>query len=131
VFRFSSRSRIAIALLCAALVASRLTGAHFHLCADGSEPPMALHVIDTVEHHHGELADVAHEDMDVDAGTDYLSKKLGAAGLDSGALAFLFFLLLFFVPRLRSRLPDLLIAPRAADSRVHWLPPPRGPPRLV
>jgi hypothetical protein len=71
-----------------AFVIARLTGAHLHMCFDGSEPLAQLHVSDTagVDHHadesdhyhagdadhhiasvdHHELATQAHEDVDVD-----------------------------------------------------------------
>jgi hypothetical protein len=72
-----------------AFLGARVTGAHMHLCLDGSEPLSQLHVADTAQldhhphdhhfgeddhgaaadHHEGPIAsdESSHEDVDVDA----------------------------------------------------------------
>jgi hypothetical protein len=126
VFRFTPRTRLVIVLLCAALLASRIAGAHLHLCLDGSEPPVALHVADGGEHH-AENSGESHADQDVTLGGDYLSKKSGQ--VDPGLLALCLALLLFFLPRLRAGIPDHLAPARPRAARINGLPPTRGPPR--
>jgi hypothetical protein len=94
-----------IGFLIVAFVAARLTGAHLHMCFDGSEPLAQLHVSDTagVDHHsdtlghdaadlghhvvevdHHSLATDSHEDVDVDVLGNLLAK---VAKLDLPALA--------------------------------------------
>lgn len=114
-----------IALLCGVLLLTRLGGTHLHLCFDGSEPPISLHVADAGDHHPGESA--PHADQDVALGADLLVKK-PAGGFDLGALAFAFTFLLLIVFRAPGIRPEALILPlRSARTRLR--PPLRGPPR--
>jgi hypothetical protein len=112
------------------LVASRIAGAHLHLCLDGSEPPVSLHVADGAAHHGEEVGGFTHTDRDVNVGGEYLAKKPGA-GFDLALVAMAFGLLLFLLPRNRFPVPDYSCPHPARPSRAHGLPPPRGPPRLV
>jgi hypothetical protein len=128
VFRLTTRTRIVLTLLCAALLASRIAGTHLHLCLDGGEAPVALHVADGGEHH-AEESGTPHADRDVMLGGDYLSKKGGLA--DPGLLALCLALLLFLLPRLRTPLPGYFAPARPRAARTNGLPPPRGPPRRV
>ncbi len=114
--------------MCAALLASRIAGTHLHVCLDGSEPPIELHVADDGEHH-AEDSGAPHADRDVMLGGDYLSKKGDLA--DPGLLALCLALLLFILPRLRAQLPDYLAPARPRPARINGLPPTRGPPRRV
>ena len=41
-----------LALLCVAMLGGRMSGAHLHLCLDGSEPPSELHLFDGGQYHH-------------------------------------------------------------------------------
>jgi hypothetical protein len=68
-----------IALLCGVLLLTRLGGTHLHLCFDGSEPPISLHVADAGDHHPGESA--PHADQDVALGADLLVKKPAVASI--------------------------------------------------
>ncbi len=63
---------LVLALL--AFAFGRLTGAHLHLCFDGTEPPLTLHTADSahVDHHADESH---HEDMDVEPIGDLLAKS--------------------------------------------------------
>jgi hypothetical protein len=74
-----------IALFTVTFLVARLTGAHLHLCLDGSEPPAQLHVSDTTETDHYHLAEHpeaagtsahsgTHDDVDVDALGSVLAK---------------------------------------------------------
>jgi hypothetical protein len=130
---------IVLALLCAILVALRIAGAHLHLCYDGSEPPVSLHVSDAggehSEHAHdgapGETASAhgfEHDDRDVFVAGDALVKK--GSGLADLALLAIVCLFLGFVA-LRSgsgRIPGLDL-PLIRPARAFLRPPLRGPPR--
>lgn len=116
-----------IALLCAVLLVMRLGGAHLHLCLDGSEPPISLHVADSGEHHPAETSTAPHADQDVAIGADVLAKKSGG-GFDLAALAFAIAFLLFLAFRAPGIRPQALALPlRSARTRLR--PPLRGPPR--
>jgi hypothetical protein len=120
--------KLSIVLLCVAVVALRIGGTHLHLCFDGSEPPLSLHLADSGQHHAGGAATAPHTDQDVSIGSEALVKKT-SAGLDFAALAFAFTLLLFFLPRVRSPLPAFFVPPRLSPARARLRPPLRGPPR--
>jgi hypothetical protein len=64
---------LVLALL--AFAFGRLTGAHLHMCFDGSEPPLSLHTSDGthLEHHAGE--EHHHDDVDVEPLGDLLAKN--------------------------------------------------------
>lgn len=115
-----------IALLCLALVA-RVGGAHLHLCLDGSEPPVSLHLSDSGVHHADESSSATHTDQDIAVGAEALVKK-SSGDLDLPALAFVLALLLFFVALSRDVLPAFLSPPRLSPARVRLRPPLRGPP---
>jgi hypothetical protein len=127
VLRLAPKTRLVLALVCATLVALRIAGAHLHLCFDGSEPPVALHIGESGGHHGEELAGFTHSDRDVNVSGDYLSKKPGAT-VDLGALCS-FLALLLFVISLRTPLPVHRLPRPARRVLTHGLPPPRGPPR--
>ena len=127
VLRLPPKTRLVLALVCATLVALRIAGAHLHLCFDGSEPPVALHVGESGGHHGEELAGFTHSDRDVNVSGDYLSKKLGAT-VDLGALCLVLALLLFII-QLRTSPPIYRLPRVARRALTHGLPPPRGPPR--
>ena len=125
--RLAPKTRVVLALVCAALVALRIAGAHLHLCFDGSEPPVALRVGESGGHHGEELAGFTHSDRDIKVGDDFLSKKPGAT-MDLGALCS-FLALLLFVIQLGTSLPVYRLPRPARRALTHGLPPPRGPPR--
>ncbi len=106
---------LVLALL--AFAFGRLTGAHLHLCFDGSEPPLALHTADGthLDHHGGE--DLAHDDMDVEPLGDMLAKS--AQILLLAVVAFGIWLIALLPPSRR-------IAVAFNDSR-----PPSPPPRFL
>jgi hypothetical protein len=115
-------------LLCVAVVVLRIGGTHLHLCFDGSEAPVSLHLQDFGPHHGEEAASAPHADQDVSIGAEALVKKSSAV-LDLAALAFVSALLLFFLPRLRNPLPGFFAPPRLSPARIRLRPPLRGPPR--
>jgi hypothetical protein len=128
---YASR-RWVIVLFTVAFLIARVTGAHLHLCLDGSEPLAQLHVSDTaeVDHHyhelghdadheagHGAVSTEAHEDVDVDALGNVVAKGVK---LDLSLIALLAFsLALIFVFAL----------PQPARETNKW--PPWRPPRYL
>ena len=127
--RFLSRhARITLALLCAVLIAARIGGAHLHVCFDGSEPPVSLHLVEASQHHEQDPSGFTHVDQDMSLGGEYLGKK-PAPGSDLALLAIACALFLFFLPRIRGSQPDYTSRIPARHPRAHGLPPPRGPPR--
>jgi len=120
--------KLLIVLLCAAIVVLRIGGTHLHLCFDGSEPPISVHSADSGLHHDVAVASQPHSDQDISLGAEALVKKSSAA-LDLAALAFVFALLLFFLPRTPNPLPDFFAPPRLSPARIRLRPPLRGPPR--
>ena len=132
--RLSHRSRFALALLCAAFVALRIAGAHLHLCFDGSEPPVSLHVADAGAHHagndgHDHVAGPAggHVDRDVLMSGDFVAKK-STGDLLLPFLVLAFALALFTLAPRRGPVPDYR-TPLPLHSRARLRPPQRGPPR--
>jgi hypothetical protein len=131
---YASR-RWVIALFTVAFLIARVTGAHLHLCLDGSEPLTQLHVSNTaeVDHHHEVGHDPdhdasgsqSHEDVDVDTLGNVVAKGVK---LDLSLIALLAFSLTLLV-RLGSPRPI-----RESSPRPPWPPPRylrpllRGPP---
>ena len=122
-------------MLCVAVITLRVGGAHLHLCFDGSEPPVSLHMSDAGSHHaddhpanepHAAVADFAHDDQDVGVGGDLVSKKT-SSDVDLFILGLVFALLLFFVERRRAAAPASR-DPVSLPFRFHLRPPLRGPP---
>lgn len=131
VFRFAHQSRFLIALVCVALVALRVGGLHVHMCLDGSEPPLSLHVADSGIHHLDEIAaGEAHTDRDLAIASDLAVKK-PFADVDL-PLIVAFGVLLWFVlarPRELLRFSSPPVRIRSARNRLR--PPQRGPPRTA
>ncbi len=125
-----------IAWFTVAFLVARLTGAHLHLCLDGSEPLAQLHVADTTEtdHYHlldhheaaGEAAHSGnHDDVDVDALGSLLAKVF-KVDLSTAALLALCFVLLRIVV-IRLPVPVLVRQPERIPPRF-LRPLLRGPP---
>lgn len=110
------------------MVALRVGGLHVHMCLDGSEPPMSLHVADSGVHHLDEVTvGEPHEDRDLALASDLVVKK-PFGDLDLSLLAAFGVLLLFLLVRPRELLSfsPLLVPVRSARTRLR--PPLRGPP---
>lgn len=124
--RFSHASRVVLVLLLGfVLLLSRVSDDHLHLCFDGQEPPIALHVQDVGLHHLGMDASQGHADQDVDL-VSIAPARFKSPGLN-GALLFTLCLLLASLPRTRVR--PRFDPPRTIKSTPPFLHPPlRGPP---
>ena len=67
--------RLWIALISLAVMAMPVSGAHLHLCFDGSEPPASFHPVEDGSAHEDEAASGAHNDKDVSLQGVALAKK--------------------------------------------------------
>lgn len=130
---FLRKYKSAVLVLCVFVVTLRLLGAHAHLCFDGREPPVTLHITDAIDAHHADEASsglsASHDDLDVGVASDLLLKRIEAS-FDMVVLFTAFFLLLAFMPASRHapvRRDDPPPAPAAALP--HFRPPLRAPPR--
>lgn len=100
------------------------SGAHGHLCFDGQEPPLSIHM-DTFGEHTEHAADEQHVDANVDLSQPLLAKltKIDLPLLLVAAL--LFTLLLEKIAFIVSR-----YSPSHSSCRVGLRPPLRAPPEL-
>jgi hypothetical protein len=114
-------------LLCVALLVARVSGAHLHLCFDGTEPFASVHMLDSGPAAASDGLTAAHHDEEVFVIGDVVNKS-AKVGLELPAL--LAFVLLLWaalqLPRLVA--PGFRPLLAAAELRV-LLPPPRAPPR--
>jgi len=111
-----------------ALIGVRTTGAHLHLCLDGSEPFASVRVSDTdAAGEHGAASQGTHQDQDVDAvGTATFAKK--DAQDDTTVLAAVTHAVVTLIPppqRVRGDAEPQSVAPRLPDLFQPLL---RGPP---
>jgi hypothetical protein len=116
--------RAFIWLLCAALFALRVGDAHIHLCMDGSEPPVSIHLADDRLDHHSDSAQIQHHDQDFSFSDGFLkySAKVVLATVES------FVLLLCIAHRVLFRQPRATIFFIASAPPFFLRPPLRGPP---
>lgn len=72
--------RVCLSLLCITVLLMRMGGAHLHLCLDGGEPPVSVHLsTDTgVDQPHTGVGQ-GHHDQDVSLSGEALAKKLDGA----------------------------------------------------
>jgi len=116
-----------ILLLCVLLVGARISGAHWHLCLDRTEPPLAMHVGDIGLHDDGVSSDTPHQDIDLELVDDGILKNVNAelhAPMLLALIVCLWLLPLRARPILNSayRIPLFLNDPRSLHA------PPRAPP---
>jgi hypothetical protein len=124
---FDRHSRFLIVALCIAVFALRVGGLHVHMCLDGSEPPLSIHVEDSGVHHLDEAAEAAHEDRDLALASDAALKK-PSGDLELTLLAILSAVLMFLIARPRELFGFPESAARFLSARSRLRPPPRGPP---
>lgn len=114
-----------LGLLCVLLIGVRISGAHWHLCFDHTEPPLALHVGDIDEH--DTVSDTLHQDTDLKLVDDGLIKSLNG-GMD-GAMLLALIACIWLLP-LRIRLDSIppYRAPAFSNAPRPLHAPPRAPP---
>ena len=114
-------------LLAIALLPVRLANAHLHLCLDGQQQSVSLHVQDQPEHADGHT-DEGHNDRDVDLSKASSIVKLPGAG-DDGSLAVInVYLLALLLPVQEAVVPSWKILPPELAAHFPIRPPVRGPP---
>jgi len=112
--------------LCGVLLFIRIVGVHQHLCLDGREPPVSVHLLDTGFEHQADHTAASHDDQNVDdAGKTLVKSAYVDFAVDFMALVLVLVTLVPVVRRLRFERSDN----RPAFSAPHFLRPPlRGPP---
>jgi len=126
-----ARSRLLIVTLCVAVAVLRVAGFHLHLCLDGSEPPVSMHLEDAGVHHLDESGAVeTHTDRDLAIASDVVVKK-PVDTLDLSVLGVLCALLLFLLAHPREFHAFSLLPAPVRSARTRLRPPLRGPPCLA
>lgn len=114
-------------VLAIALLPVRMADAHLHLCLDGGERSMSIHVEDPPVHDGAIDADTGHTDRDVDLSNPLLIKKSGTS--DKTAIAVLrVYVLALVLPVARSVEPLAELRLPAVVPAFNLRPPLRGPP---
>jgi len=126
--KFRLIARVWIALLALAVAVMPVSGAHLHLCFDGSEPPATFHAIaDAGAAAHNAPDSRVHHDSDISAQSAVLAKKADT-GLDLPSLISVTWLSI----RLPVEAPAPVVlrdlSPSVSLQVQHRLPPLRGPP---
>ncbi len=115
-------------LLAIALLLVRVGEAHLHLCLDGQQRAVAMHVEDAPTHSGAEVSSSGgHNDVDVDLSVAPWVKKIGVDEMPVIVFASILLALLLPITRSTSRPAQFLVPflPTAFSLR----PPLRGPPR--
>ena len=118
--------RVWIVAVMVAIFAMPVSGAHLHLCFDGTEPAASMHEMQDGAHHAGD-SKAQHRDRDVSVSGSAVAKKSdGFTDLPVLITA------AFVLQRLPATSTQVAVPPRAATlfaTRIlHLLPPLRGPP---
>jgi len=121
-------ARYVLWLLCAVILVTRISGAHVHLCFDGTEPLVSVHTEESRLDLGHELSGQGHSDVELSLGGDALVKKAFVAGDLTIAL-----LVAFGVLVMGAASTPKLVSPRTSpvllSSAFLLRPPLRGPPR--
>ncbi|MDB6062917.1 MAG: hypothetical protein JWM78_3020 [Verrucomicrobiaceae bacterium] len=111
-------------LLCFALIAVRIGGAHLHLCFDGMEQPLAIHAGDIAEH--DDHSDVPHSDTDLNLVDSGIAKTITQLFHLPALIAAIVLLCLQTVAR---GIPSATYNPPLFRFIPHRFSAPRAPPR--
>jgi hypothetical protein len=115
-----------ILLLCSLLMLLRIGGVHLHLCFDGHEQPVTLHILDGGAEHPEGTGLGHHIDENVDDGATSIVKS-AVAGLNGLPLLIIVFTLFALVPLVMFVRLDRTLPP-VFRTLTCLLPPQRGPP---
>lgn len=115
-----------ILLLSVTLLITRIAGTHLHLCFDGMEPPVSLHVLDVDSH---DVTTAAHDDRNVELPGAALA-KVSSWMVDALFLIAAFSCLLLLSDSRRHPLPIIRLTPFLESVRL-LRPPLRGSPALL
>ncbi len=116
-----------LTLVCVALLCARLGGGHLHLCFDGSEPPVSLHLMYNGQHHMAGT-DAGHQDADVALADEALAKSIQLV-LDLPAALVVALLIWSLRQTRRPPAPGFCLPLFFSATRLR--PPLRGPPLLI
>ena len=126
-FRHSTFATV-LWVLAVALLPVRMANAHLHLCLDGQERPVSLHVQDIATHSGAEpTTDQGHNDRDVDVSASLLTVKL-SGGMDDAPLVIHLYVLTPLLPVERPTFSLIDLPSAELTSVVTLRPPVRGPP---
>lgn len=126
-FRSFEFQRWLVVMLCIVLLSARVGGAHLHLCFDGLEPPVSMHLADESLDHHAPSSTVIHHDEDISLVADAIAKS-AKPKIDIAPMLLAALLVLLLVVR-QTRAPFIRRrAIRTAVAPAYLLPPLRGPP---
>ena len=122
----SRASRSLLLALCCVLLLLRIVGVHQHLCLDGCEPHVAVHVLDGGVEHAAGHGQSSHDDQGIDdTGRTLIKSPHSDSAMDFMALILVLVTFLPVARRLRFERPGH----RPATPAPHSVrPPPRGPP---
>ena len=123
----SARAYIMALLLVMAFIVVPIGGAHLHLCFDGQEPAVSMHVSDGEAHHSRAQISQSHEDMDLSAVGEVAAKKF-ERNLDLAALLAVTIVLLLRWDAVDVSILQFASSPAHSPSIFSLLPPLRGPP---
>ena len=126
------QSKIALVLwlVALALLPVRMASAHLHLCLDGQERPISVHVQDVPTHHGVAGAAGGHNDIDVDVSTSVSTKK--ASNTDELSPAILgAYVIAVVLTDYAPVAPRIEVVTAALVPVFELRPPPRGPPVQV
>lgn len=126
--RPSTAVRCGLWLLCAALLLTRMSGEHLHLCFDGADPPISMHTdgseFDVLDEQSGHCP----ADVKVRLSADALVKK-SVMALDVSAAMVRAFVLVLVADTHPPKFSHFR-TPSPLPSAAFFLRPPlRGPPR--
>lgn len=125
--RASVWARACLTLFCVAILVTRVSGAHLHLCFDGSEPPQSVQLSGPSSDDEKSEAGNTRHDLDVRFVDEAPGKKLDG-GLQHPLL--LSIALMLFMPRSGGiSITSDRALPRAAIPTFWLRPPLRAPPR--
>lgn len=114
-------------VLATALLPVRMANAHLHLCLDGKEPPVTMHVFDVPTLADIEHAAEGHEDRDVQVSTSFSINK--SAGVDDVGLTLATaYTLAILLPVQDHIAPIDIDLVQSHEFPLELLPPLRGPP---
>ncbi len=127
-FNSSSRRKWLPSLLSGVLLLLQVAGVHLHLCFDGQEPPVTVHLLDSGPNHVPGTTASDHQDRDVDRGSASFIKK-ALADYDSPPIAYAAFASSAVLPQLR--IPQTRWSRSPVHDVTRLLPPLRGPPETT
>lgn len=119
--------RACLAVLCLAILLARLSGAHLHLCFDGSEPAQSMQLSGIVSDQTDDGLRKPRHDLDVSLTGEALGKKLDKSFEVPALLAAV--LVMFVALQVCQRLTQRERAAPAHPIPLVRPPPSRGPPR--